>query len=133
MCDLGKTYLESLGLNNQIEFVTGDIFVSEYPKQHDIHFCSNTLHGFTQEHCKMVIKKSFASLPEQGTLILHDRVLEHTSPPYSPIVNTSMLMLDRHGVVHAVEDYAQWMREYGFTDVRILEVAGVPGFVCGRK
>ncbi|MGE5156442.1 MAG: methyltransferase, partial [Betaproteobacteria bacterium] len=131
--DLGKAYTNSVGLGDRIDFAEGEIFLSEYPAGPDIHFCGNTLHGFTEEHCRVVMRKSFHSLPAGGTLVFHDRVMEHDSPPYSPILNAGTLMLDRHGLIHAVEDYKQWMIDSGFNGVRVSTIAGIPGFVIGQK
>lgn len=133
ICAVGRTYLETLGLVDRVQFLEGQMFTTEYPREPDIHFCSNSLHGFSQEHCNMVIRKSFAALPAGGVLVLHDRVVEHFSPPYSPLLNAGILLLDRHGLVHSVEDYKRWMTEAGFADVEVIQVAGIPGFVQGAK
>ena len=119
VCGMGRTYVNSVGLGDRVDFVEGDIFASEYPAGADIHFCGNTLHGFTEEHCRLVMRKSFLALPPGGTLIFHDRVLEGSSAPYSPILNAGTLMHDRHGLTHAVEDYKQWIRDGGFIEVNI--------------
>ena len=133
VCSLGRAYVNSANLGGRITFLEGDIFASEYPSEPDIHFCTNTFHGFTPEACKRVIGKSYKVLPEKGKLILHDRVLAKEAPPYSPIINSGMLMMHQHSLVHSPEDYKTWMTEIGFSEVGEIEIAGIPGFAYGIK
>ena len=133
VCRVARTYTRSVGLEGRIDFTEGDIFATEYPVGSDIHYCGNTLHGFGEERCRMVMRKSFLALPPGGELVFHDRVLEHPGPPYSPLLNAGTLMHDAHGLTHAIEDYKQWMLDVGFKQVRVSSITGVPGFVVGTK
>lgn len=120
ICELAQQYIEAAGVTAQVDTITVDMFRQPWPLGFDAHFFSNIFHDWSVETCIELAKKSHAALPEGGSILLHEMLLDDSGTAPSPAVAFSLLM--------AMGTKGQ---QFTFPQLReILEAAGFSKVSC---
>ena len=86
---IAQDNVESLGLQDRIEIVSGDFFVDDFPKA-DIITMGNILHDWGPDEKLMLIKKAFQALPEgqeKGKQRDADSQTDQAATPFADQIN----------------------------------------------
>ena len=103
------------GFSDRVSVQAGDMFATDWPKEHDVHLLSNVIHDWDEPAVKTLLMKSHAALPENGLLLLHDAYLNaEKNGPLHIAEYSALLMQITEGKCYSVAEVRGLLRETGF-------------------
>ena len=107
--------IHKMGLSNNVKFVAGDFFKDDFPKA-DIITMGNILHDWNLENKKILIKKAYEALPNNGAFVVIENIIddERRENTFGLLISLTMLIEfgDAFDFTHA--DFDLWAKEAGF-------------------
>ncbi|RJX18338.1 MAG: methyltransferase [Desulfobulbus sp.] len=134
VCEVANTFIDEHGLQQRIQTHEGDMWEDPFPEA-DIHFYSDIFHDWLPDKCRFLARKSFASLPPGGKIILHEMLFNEkkTGPLFAAAYNINM-MLWTEGQQFSGDELVALLQEAGFTDTKVLSTGfGEWSIVTGNK
>ena len=82
-----------------------------------------------------MLGKAFAALAPAGRVVIHDFILnaDKAGPKTGALFALNMLVGTRAGDSYSGEEYAAWLRNAGFAEVRTVGLPGPTGLVIGKR
>ncbi|MGY5033555.1 methyltransferase [Streptomyces sp. 900116325] len=113
------------GLRERLAFHGGDFFNDDLPHA-DVYVMGQILHDWNVEQRQFLLKKAYDALPEGGTLIVYDAMIddERRHNTYGLMLSLNMLIDTEGGSEYTVTDAIQWLRTAGFTKVEARHLIG---------
>ncbi|MFP6895908.1 MAG: methyltransferase [Roseibacillus sp.] len=122
------------GLGERVAVVVGDMFVDEYPQDHDVHLLSNVLHDWDLPEVEQILQKSFEALPAGGLLVAHEAFLnEEKDGPLAVAEYSTILVTITQGRCYGVGEIRGIMERMGFSAVQSFETAGDRSAIVATK
>jgi O-methyltransferase domain/Dimerisation domain len=134
VCRLAEEYVAHYGLQDRIDTASLDMFSDPWPSGYDAHFLSNIFHDWNWEHCRLLARQSFESLPSGGRIYLHEMLLEDTRD--APLAATSFSMnmiFFTQGKQFTAGELEKLLGEAGFEEIALTPTNGYYSLVIGRK
>ncbi len=124
----------ALGLNDRIKAVAGDFFKDDLPKADLITMC-NVLHDWSEEDKKMLIQKAYKALPENGTLVVVENIIDNdrSKNAFGLMMSLNMLIETDEGFDYSLSDFEGWADEVGFKDISIMPLTGAASAIIATK
>jgi len=126
----------SSGIAGLVEHRTGDIMVDDLGTGHDVALLANILHHFLPEQNGRLLKRAHAALTKDGTVAIWElETPDPGSPPSAGDGAALYFRLTSTGGCYSGNQYSAWLRDAGFTKIRVLRPVLRPGsvLVTGRK
>jgi len=132
---IAQGHIESAGLAGRIRTRPGDLRTDKFGKGYDLVFVSAICHMLSDEENKGLVKRCFAALAPKGRLVIQDFILEpdRTAPKSAALFALNMLVGTEAGNTYTEAEYATWLREAGFQDVRHIRLPGPSGLIVGTR
>jgi hypothetical protein len=129
-----EEYVRSFGVEDRLRFYPGDFFADPLP-QADVLTMGHIVHDWSEDEKKLLLAKAYEALPEGGTLIVFDAVIddEHRRNAFGLLMSLNMLIETPGGFDYTGADCQAWMREVGFGDTYVEHLAGPDSMVVGTK
>lgn len=129
-----EDYVESHGLEDRLRFVSGDFFSGDLPSA-DVLTMGHILHDWDMETKMMLLRKAHAALPEGGALVVYEALIddERKQNAMGLLMSLNMLIETPGGFDFSGADCVGWMREAGFREATVHQLAGPEGIVVGLK
>lgn len=125
VCVEADRYIAAAGLAARIRTLPLNMFTQAWPTGHDAHFLSNILHDWSDETCRMLVKKSFDALPSGGRILLHETLMDDDGCGPLPAAAFSMLMLlGTRGRQYTLGELRGFLEPVGFTGVEAFSTGG---------
>jgi hypothetical protein len=129
-------YVKSFGLDDRLDFVSGDFFKDDKLPSADVISFGHIFHGWSyEERCQLVVKARDA-LPAGGALIVYDAMTmpRRSKNRYHSLLSSLNIMLERrHGYEATTGDCADMLRANGFSGVKVRHLIGPTSMVYGFK
>lgn len=110
---------------------------SEIPGPLDVIFMSNIIHSENEAANAALMAKCFRALASGGLLIIKDHIMDaELVAPAAGAVFSLYLLLTTYGRDYSFEEVSEWMRNAGFTDIRLQALPSPPfssSIVLARK
>jgi hypothetical protein len=94
------------------------------------------MHDWTKERDRLLLHKSFDTLPSGGTIILSELLVDDdkTGPPAAALMSLNML-IETEGRNHTAAEYTTWLADAGFVEPRTIrfDAPGANGAVVAHK
>jgi 3-hydroxy-5-methyl-1-naphthoate 3-O-methyltransferase len=130
---IAKKLIEERGVSDRVEVVVGNMF-DGLPGDCDVHLFSNVLHDWGVKEVRELLRVSYAALPKDGLLVIHDAFInEAKDGPVHVAEYSCLLMHSTQGKCYSVGEYAGLMAEAGFTPGGYVETLVGRGFMVGGK
>ena len=128
------TYVARFGLGERLSFTAGNFFTDPLP-QANVLIMGHVLHNWDTEQKRLLLQKSYDALPEDGTLIVYDTIIddERRSNTFGLLDSLNMLIQTPGGVGYTGADCRAWMQEAGFRESYVEHLAGPDSMVVGIK
>lgn len=128
------TYTASFGLDQRLNFTAGDFFTDPLPPA-DVLIMGHILHSWDTDTKRLLLKKAYDTLPENGTLIVYDSIIddERRHNTFSLLSSLNMLILTRGGTEYTSADCRTWMQETGFRESYTKHLTGPTSIIIGIK
>ncbi len=124
------------GIDDVVEHRGGDLHTSDFGTDNDVALLSNILHHFRPDQGLTVLRRAHAALVPAGTVAIWE--IERPKENARAGVGDGAALFFRltsSAACYSGDEYAGWLREAGFTGVRIVRPKLKPGgvLVTGRK
>ena len=126
--------ISKMGLASRIKIVSGDFIKDNFPKA-DVITMGNILHGFGTKTKKQLIAKAFDALPEGGTLIAIENIIddERRENAFGLMMSLNMLIESAEGYDYTAVEFNEWAREAGFKKTSLMPLTGPTSAVIAIK
>ncbi|MGD0695074.1 MAG: methyltransferase [Terriglobia bacterium] len=132
---IAESHIQDAGLAGRIRTRAGDLRTNELGEGYDLVLVSAICHMLDPEENRELIRRCFAGLAPKGRIVVQDFILEpdKTAPKFAALFSLNMLVGTRAGSSYSEGEYAAWLREAGFGDVRHLRLPGPSSLMIGRR
>jgi hypothetical protein len=122
------------GLADKLRFQAGDFFKDVLPKV-DVIVMGHILHDWDLPGKKVLLKKAFDALPQDGAVIVYDAIIddERRENAFGLLMSLNMLIETTGGFDYTGADCQSWMQEAGFRETRVEHLVGPNSMVIGLK
>ena len=122
---IAEENIHHMGLSGKVFVKTGDFFKDDFPKA-DVITMGNILHDWGIEDKKRLIKKSYDALPEGGSLVIIENIIddERKENAFGLLMSLNMLIETEEGFDFSGRDFDQWAKECGFKETSVTPLAG---------
>lgn len=129
-----EEYVEASGLSDRVQFMPGSFFTDELPKA-DVVVMGHILHDWDLDTKRMLMTKAFAALPEGGSFIVYESIIDddRSENAFGLMMSLNMLIETPGGFDYTGADCQGWMKEAGFRDTRVQHLVGPESMVIGVK
>jgi 3-hydroxy-5-methyl-1-naphthoate 3-O-methyltransferase len=125
VCAEADRYIGASGLAPRVRTESLNMFTQPWPTGHDAHFLSNILHDWSDETCRLLVKKSFDALPSGGRIVLHEMLMDDDGCGPLPTAAFSMLMLlGTRGRQYSLSELRGFLEPVGFTGIDAFTTGG---------
>jgi ubiquinone/menaquinone biosynthesis C-methylase UbiE len=119
-----RSRLESTGLTKRCELISGDFFDS-IPPNADAYLLKTVIHDWDDERCAIILRNCRRAIPQNGKLLLIERVVPRRFAPSSlhhAIARADLTMLVAHSGRERTEvEFNQLFDSSGFKLDRLIE------------
>ncbi|EPR66227.1 methyltransferase [Cyclobacterium qasimii] len=131
---IAQENVDSIGLTDRIEVKSGDFFTDELP-QADVITMGNILHDWGSIDKLMLIKKAYNSLPEGGAFIVVENIIddERSKNAFGLLMSLNMAIETDKGFDFTASDFNQWAKEVGFSETKVMPLAGPSSAIVAIK
>lgn len=117
---IAERHIRAAGLAGRVATRVGDLTKDEFGSGYDLILLSAICHMLGPDENLDLLRRCWRALEPGGRVLIRDFILEpdRTAPPQAAIFAVNMLVGTRAGSTYTEEEYAAWLREAGFTEVR---------------
>ncbi|MFD1277577.1 methyltransferase [Streptomyces kaempferi] len=129
-----EEFVAAHGLSDRLAFHGGDFFSDPLPEA-DVYVMGQILHDWNLEQRLFLLQKAYDALPEGGTLIVYDAMIddERRHNTYGLMLSLNMLIDTEGGSEYTVEDATGWLQSVGFAKVEARHLIGGYSAVYATK
>jgi hypothetical protein len=111
------------GVGDRLRTAGGDLLEADFGTGHQVATIGHILHSEGRGRSRQLLRKTFKTLAPGGTVAIGEFVPDddRTGPPMPLIFAVNMLLHTEAGDTFTFSEIAQWLREAGFTNARLLE------------
>ncbi len=127
-------YINRLELASRVRFEAGDFFQGTLPSV-DVITMGHILHDWDLPTKKMLIAKAYDALTKGGALIVYEAIIDddRRQNAFGLMMSLNMLIETPGGFDYTGADCIGWMKEAGFTQMRVEHLVGPDSMVVGIK
>jgi len=132
---IAQRHIDEAGLAARIETRAGDLRRDRFGTGFDLVLVSAICHMLSPAENRDLLRRCFEALASQGRLVIQDFVLEadKTAPKHGALFALNMLVGTPAGSTYSADEYAAWMHEVGFREVRQVRLPGPTSLMMGAK
>ncbi len=126
--------IERRGLASRVSVHAADMLSEPLPRGADVHLFSNVLHDWDVTVVRQLVEKSFAALPSNGLIVVHDAFLngEKTGPLH--VAEYSVLLMHAsEGRCYSIVEMEEYLSAAGFVESHYVNGAAARGIMTARK
>lgn len=129
-----QQYAVTSGVSDRLTFVPGDFFKHDFPKA-DVVLMGHILHDWDLPTKKMLIRKAFEAIPAHGALIVYEAIIDddRSRNAFGLMMSLNMLIETPGGFDYTGADCKTWMKDAGFSSMRVEPLTGADSMVIGIK
>jgi SAM-dependent methyltransferase len=127
-------YVHSFGLERRLRFQPGDFFADPLPEA-DVLILGHILHDWDLAEKQTLLAKAHAALPEGGAVLVFDAIIDNdrSANAFGLLMSLNMLIETPAGFDYTGADCQEWLRQAGFRDTYVDQLAGPDSMVVGIK
>jgi hypothetical protein len=129
-----EEYVASFGIQDRVRFHPGDFFKDSLPGA-DVLVMGMILHDWNLEQKRTLLKKAYNALPDGGSLIVYEHLIddERRNGVAGLLMSLMMLIETQEGFDYTGADCFGWMREAGFKESYVERLTGTESMVVAVK
>lgn len=134
VCQVAEEFIAEAGIADRVTTLDGDMWEQSHFPSADLHFYSEIYHNWPPDKCAFLTKKSFASLPAGGRIVVHEMLLNDDKVgPFSSAAYSVGMMLWTFGRQFSGSELVAMLGEAGFVEIEVKPSFGYWSIVTGRK
>ncbi len=129
-----EDYAASHGVKDRLRFQPGNFFDDPLPLA-DVITMGHILHDWNLDEKRMLLGKAYRALPEGGSLIVFEALIddERRQNSFGLLMSLNMLIETPGGFDYTGKDCSEWMRAAGFRETKVEHLIGPDSMVVGIK
>ncbi|MGH3734988.1 MAG: methyltransferase [Micromonosporaceae bacterium] len=129
-----EKYVASFGLTERVSFEAGDFFTDPLPRA-DVLVMGRILHDWGLDEKLELLRKAYEALPDGGSLIVYDTVLDddRRENAFGLLMSLNMLIETDRGFDYTGRDCLGWLAQVGFRDGYVQPLVGPDSMVVAIK
>ncbi|MPR36850.1 methyltransferase [Salmonirosea aquatica] len=126
--------VEQAGLTGKIQIGALDFLTQPFPAA-EVITMGNILHDWNLETKKMLIRKAYEALPENGALVVIENIIDdqRRENTFGLLMSLNMLIETEGGFDYTYADFNEWATEAGFHSTTKVPLAGPTSAVIAYK
>ncbi|MFD0381563.1 methyltransferase [Streptomyces stramineus] len=126
--------VQDTGLAGRLSFTAGDFFTDPLPRA-DVLILGHILSGWALPKAKSLLRKAYEALPDGGTLIIYETLLDDARREniQGLLMSLTMLLETPGGFEYTGADCRAWLADAGFRESRVRHLAGPESMVIAGK
>lgn len=129
--------IKKFDLSDRINFVDGNYLDDPIEGPYDVAWLSHILHGEGPEECRMIIQKAVDALEPQGTIIIHEFILNNSmdGPLFPALFSLNMLLGTDSGQSYSEQQLTDMLLGAGVKNIRRIPLKSPndSGLLVGDK
>lgn len=129
-----EDYVREHGLSERLRFFAGDFLRNPLPAA-DVLVFGRILHNWDLATKKMLLRKAYQALPEGGTVVIYERLIDDARRANAAalLASLNMLIMTAGGFDFTGAECIAWMRDAGFRDIRVERLISDISIIVGYK
>ena len=122
---IAERTIAAAGLAERVVTASGDFFVDPFPRA-EVITMSLILHDWDLARKMHLIRSAYQALPEGGAFIAIELLIDDArrENAFGLMMSLNMLIETGDGFDFTGRDFAEWCRQTGFRDVKIIPLVG---------
>ena len=122
---IASDLIEKAGVGDRVTIADGDFFKDPLPNA-DVITMGNILHDWGTSDKQMLIRKAFEALPDGGSLVIIENIIddERRKNVFGMLMSLNMLIETEEGYDFSGSDFDSLAREAGFKETRVMPLMG---------
>jgi (2Fe-2S) ferredoxin/predicted O-methyltransferase YrrM len=138
LADVGPIALRHIGeagVADRVQVRTGDLRRDRLGEAFDLVFVSAICHMLDPAENLDLLRRCREALGPGGRVVIQDFILEpdKTSPRFAALFALNMLVGTRGGSSYSEPEYARWLGEAGFEQIRRVRLPGITGLMIASR
>jgi DNA-binding HxlR family transcriptional regulator len=129
--------IRQFNLSDRIDFRDGNYLTDPIEGHYDVAWLSHILHGEGPEDCRMIIQKAVDALDPQGTIIIHEFILNNSmdGPLFPALFSLNMLLGTDSGQSYSEQQLSGMLLAAGVNNIRRIPLKSPndSGLLVGDK
>jgi SAM-dependent methyltransferase len=132
---IAQRHIDEAGLGQRIKTRAGDLRIDKFGQGFDLVLVSAICHMLGPEENLDLLKRCHEALASGGRIVISDFVLEadKTTPRFGALFALNMLVGTREGSSYSENEYAAWLKDAGFSDIRRIRLPGPANLMLGTR
>jgi predicted O-methyltransferase YrrM len=132
---IAQGHIARAGLSDRVGTRAGDLRKDAFGEGYDLVFISAICHMLGPEENGDLFRRAFQALAPGGRIVVQDFILEpdKTAPQAAALFSLNMLVGTENGASYSEREYALWLREAGFQEVRRIRLPEPAGLMLGTR
>jgi hypothetical protein len=129
-----EDYAKSMGVSDRVRFLPGDFFKDSLPSA-DVLIMGHILHDWNLSEKMQLIEKAYQALRAGGSFIVFEALIDddRRENVFGLLMSLNMLIETPGGFDYTGADCSAWMKKVGFSQTRVVHLAGPDSMVVGVK
>lgn len=117
--------IENSGVGDRVTLADGDFFTDPIPNA-DVITMGNILHDWGTSDKMMLIKKAYNALPDGGSLVIIENIIDddRRRNVFGLLMSLNMLIETEEGYDFSGADFDQLAKDAGFRETRVMPLLG---------
>jgi len=120
-----REYAQQFRVAHQYDYLEGDLRQIDFgQKQYDVVILGHIIHSEGEKWGKVLISKSYKALKPGGSLVIAEMIPNdsRTGPLFPVLFGLNMILHTEEGDVFTMTQYKQWLKQAGFTTIKMVAV-----------
>lgn len=132
---LTRQYIERAGLSRRVQTRAGDLNRDHFGQGYDLVFLSAICHMLGPEENRELLGRCYEAVAPRGRVVVQDFILQpdKTAPPHAALFALNMLVGTEKGSSYSQDEYAEWLKDAGFSEVRHVLLPGPTSLMTGTR
>ncbi len=132
---IAERHIAAAGVADRVKTCVGDLRADDYGSGYDVVFISAICHMLSPDENRTMLRKANAALAAGGRVVVQDFILnpDKAGPKTGALFALNMLVGTKAGSSYSEPEYAAWLEEAGFADVRRVRLPGPTDLVIATR
>jgi (2Fe-2S) ferredoxin/SAM-dependent methyltransferase/DNA-binding CsgD family transcriptional regulator len=119
---IAQRHIREAGVEGRVKTCVGDLRADNFGAGYDLVFISQICHMLGVEGNRELIRKAHGALAPGGRIVIQDFM----SGRMAALFALNMLVGTKEGSTYSEDEYAGWLRQAGFRDIKPVRLPGGP-------
>ena len=132
---IARRHIEEAEVADRVKVRAGDLRSDQLGDEYDLVFISAICHMLSPEENLDLLRRCRQALAGGGRVVIQDFILEadKTAPRFAALFALNMLVGTQAGSSYSELEYAAWLGEAGFQEIRHVRLPGITGMMIGTR